>query len=153
MYNIVDKSIITDMKGNKGLAPHRRKVGNDFAVTSNQWQSNPKQQLFLEYYFEPLSNTFGNVFQSAIKAGYKENYARTLTSKRNKNMWLQEYARNTQLQPEHILQGITNIATSPESRQSDKLKAYELMAKLSGMIIDRSANVSVNIEAALNDLV
>ena len=141
------------MKGNTGLAPHRRKVGNDFTVTSNQWQSNPKQQLFLYKYFEPTSQTFGNVFRSALAAGYKEGYARTLTSKANKNMWLHEYARMTQLQPEHILAGITNIATSTITNQSDRLKAYALLAKLNGMIVDKSANVSVNIEAALSDLV
>lgn len=145
--------IITGMTGNTGLRPHRRKVGNDFAVVSNQWQSNPKQQLFLYNYFEPTSKTFGNVFQSAIAAGYKESYARTLTRKSNKNMWLSEYASMTQLQPEHIVAGITNIATSMQARPSERLKAYELLGKISGMFIDRSANVSVNIEAALSDLV
>lgn len=149
----MDKCIITGMKGNHGLAPHRRQVGNDVAVVSNQWQSNPKQQLFLYNYFEPTSKTFGNVFQSALEAGYKESYARTLTRRSNKNMWLSEYARNTQLQPEHIVAGITNIATSNISRPSEQLKAYELLAKLQGMLIDRSANISLNIETALNDLV
>lgn len=140
------------MRGNTGLAPHRRKVGNEVATTSNQWQSNPKQQKFLENYFDPTSNTFGNVFQSAINAGYKESYARTLTRRSNKNMWLSEYIGNTQMQPEHIMAGITSIAISPQSRQSDKLKAYELLAKLHGMVIDRSASISVNIETALNEL-
>lgn len=140
------------MRGNKGLMPSRRKVGNDFAITSNQWQSNPKQQLFLHNYFDPTSKTFGNVFQSAITAGYKESYARTLTRRSNKNMWLSEYARNTQLEPEHILAGITNIATDSNSKPSEQLKAYELLAKFKGMIIDRSASVTVNIETALNDL-
>lgn len=132
--------------------PSRRKVGNDVAVVSNQWQSNPKQQLFFKNYFDPQSKTFGNVFQSAIESGYSESYARTLSRQKNKAMWLSEYARVTQFTPEHILAGITSIATSPQSRQSDKLKAYELLAKLSGMIIDRSANISVNIETALADL-
>lgn len=141
------------MRGNTGLAPSRRRVGNDVAVVSNQWQSNPKQQKFLKNYFDPASSTFGNVFQSAINAGYKESYARTLTRRSNKNMWLSEYVGNTQFTPEHIIAGITSIATSPHSRQSDKLKAYELMAKLQGMIIDRSASLSVNIETALSDLV
>lgn len=140
------------MTGNKGLAPTRRQAGNDVATVSNQWQSNPKQQLFLYNYFDPTSNSFGNIFQSAINAGYKESYARNLVRKNSKNMWLSEYVGNTQFTPEHIIAGITSIATSPQSRQSDKLKAYELMAKLQGMIIDRSATLSVNIEAALNQL-
>lgn len=140
------------MKGNTGLIPSKRKVGNDVATVSNQWQSNPKQQLFLYNYFEPTSKTFGNVFQSAISAGYKESYARTLTRRNNKNMWLTEYARSTQLQPEHITAGITSIATDQNAKPSERLKGYELLAKLQGMLIDRSATLSVNIEAALNEL-
>lgn len=140
------------MKGNTGLAPSRRKVGNEVSTVSNQWQSNPKQQLFLYNYFEPTSKTFGNVFQSAVSAGYKESYARSLTRRNNKNMWLSEYARNTQLQPEHIMAGITSIATSMTEKGSTRLKGYELLAKLNGMVIDRSQSVSVNIEAALNEL-
>lgn len=141
------------MKGNTGLAPSKRTQIHDVAVKSNQWQSNPKQQLFLKNYFDPLSNTFGNVFQSAISAGYKESYARTLTRQSNKNLWIAEYLGNQAFQQEHIIAGITNIATSPQSRQSDKLKAYELLGKIQGMFIDKSATVSLNIEAALNDLI
>lgn len=149
----MDKRIITGMTGNKGLTPTRRQVGNDVATVSNQWQSNPKQQLFLKNYFDATSKTFGNVFQSAIDAGYSESYARTLTRKSNKNMWISEYLSHNILLPEHIIAGITQIATSPETRQADKLRAYELMAKLSGMIIDRSASLSVNIETALSELI
>lgn len=141
------------MKGNTGLAPARRKQIHDVAVSSNQWQSNPKQQLFLENYFDPQSKTFGNVFQSALTAGYKESYARTLTRQSNKNIWLVEYLNKNVLQAEHITAGITSIATDPHSKPSERLKAYELLAKLQGMLVDRSANVSVNIEAALNDLI
>lgn len=140
------------MKGNKGLTPSRRQVGNDVAVVANQWQSNPRQQLFLHNYYDPASNTFGNVFQSAIAAGYKESYARTLTRRSNKNMWLAEYARNTQFTPEHILAGITSIATSPQSRQSDKLNAYELLAKLNGLMVSKTLVGHMNIEQAIDEL-
>lgn len=140
------------MTGNKGLKPSKR-LSNDVVTVSNQWQSNPKQQLFLYNYFEPTSNTFGNVFQSAINAGYRESYARTLTRQSNKNMWISEYLSNNTLLPEHITAGITSIATDPNARPSERLKGYELLAKLQGMLIDRSASVSVNIETALNELV
>lgn len=139
------------MTGNKGLKPSKR-LSNDVVTVSNQWQSNPKQQLFLYNYFEPTSKTFGNVFQSAINAGYRESYARTLTRQSNKNMWISEYLSNNTLLPEHITAGITSIATDPNARPSERLKGYELLAKLQGMLIDRSATLSVNIEAALNEL-
>lgn len=139
------------MKTNKGKLPSKRIQKQELDVTSNQWQSNPKQQLFLYNYFDPQSKTFGNVFQSAINAGYRESYARTLTRQSNKNMWISEYLSQNTLLPEHIIGGITNVATTA-IRDSDKLKAYELLGKIQGMFIDRSANISVNIEKIISDL-
>jgi hypothetical protein len=139
------------MRGNKGLAPSRRKPIQDIAVTSNQWQTNPKQQLFLQNYFDPTSNTFGNVFRSAVNAGYRESYARSLTRQSNKNMWLSEYLDNNVLQPEHITAGITNIALNG-IRDSDRLKALQLLAQLKGMIVDKSVTAHVNIEQVISDL-
>ena len=40
----------------------------------------PRQQDFLKYYIDRSSETFSNAYQSAIKAGYAEEYARNLTS-------------------------------------------------------------------------
>src|SRR5688572_9541063 len=100
------------MKGNTGKKPSRRIVVHDVDAVSNQWQSNPKQELFLNNYFDPGSQTFGNIFKSALKAGYKESYARNLVRHKSKNMWLEEFVRNTKLEPEHITQGIQEIATS-----------------------------------------
>lgn len=139
------------MKGNKGLIPSKRLVGNDLATTSNQWQSNPKQQLFLKNYFDPSSTTFGNVFRSAINAGYSESYSRTLTRRSNKNMWLTDYLNQNTLLPEHITAGITSIALNGV-RDSDKLKAYKLLAELKGLLIDKSITAHVNLEQVINDL-
>lgn len=139
------------MRGNNGRTPAKRIQKQELDVTSNQWQSSPKQQLFLYNYFDPASTTFGNVFQSAISAGYKESYARTLTRQKHKNMWLHDFLSKRELSPDHISQGIASIATSA-IRDSDKLKAYELLGKIQGMFIDRSANISLNIEKIIKDL-
>ncbi len=48
----------------------------------------PRQVAFLEYFFEPKSETFGNSLRSAIKAGYDEGYAEQLTSRMPN--WLKE---------------------------------------------------------------
>lgn len=39
----------------------------------------PQQELFLYNYTNPKSETFGNANQSALKAGYTENYANNIT--------------------------------------------------------------------------
>lgn len=38
----------------------------------------PQQQLFISYYIGPKSPTFSNAYQSAIRAGYTENYAKNI---------------------------------------------------------------------------
>jgi len=48
----------------------------------------PQQELFLAYYTNPKSDTFSNAYQSAIKAKYKEDYARNITAELPD--WLQE---------------------------------------------------------------
>lgn len=50
---------------------------------------NPQQELFLERYTNPKSSTFGNAVQSAIEAGYTENYANNITGLMPD--WLFEY--------------------------------------------------------------
>lgn len=41
----------------------------------------PRQALFLEYYLRPGTETFSNIYQSAIKAGYSETYADNMRAK------------------------------------------------------------------------
>ena len=41
----------------------------------------PQQIAFLNYYNNPKEETFGNALQSALKAGYAQEYAESLTSK------------------------------------------------------------------------
>lgn len=40
----------------------------------------PQQELFLAEYINPKSPNFGNAVQSALKAGYSENYANNITA-------------------------------------------------------------------------
>lgn len=41
----------------------------------------PRQINFLRYYLDPKSKTFSNVLQSALKAGYSQEYSESLTTK------------------------------------------------------------------------
>lgn len=47
---------------------------------ANQWQLDPRQNICWAYYTDPKSETFGNATQSAIKAGYTEGTANTITA-------------------------------------------------------------------------
>jgi hypothetical protein len=48
---------------------------------ANQHLIDPRQQFFLAYYLDPKSETFSNALQSALKAGYAQEYAENLLSK------------------------------------------------------------------------
>lgn len=49
--------------------------------TGNQYVADPRQFVFLEYYLDPKSETFGNALQSGLKAGYSLEYSESITHK------------------------------------------------------------------------
>lgn len=59
---------------------------------ANQYRPDPRQQLFLVNYINPKSKTFGNCYRSALKAGYADEYATTLTGKMP--TWLAENVKD-----------------------------------------------------------
>lgn len=60
---------------------------------ANQYQLDPRQKLCWDYYVNPKSEMFGNAYGSAVKAGYEEYYARTITS----TEWFREKVRRMNL--------------------------------------------------------
>ncbi len=105
---------------------------------------NKKQRLFLEYWIQPESETFANGYRSALKAGFAPKYALNITGQNPK--WLSESIDKLELHPEHIKQGISKIATgeiNSKSVDDTRLKAYELLARYSGMDKDKQVNITV----------
>lgn len=47
---------------------------------ANQYLADPRQSLFLSYYLDPKSKTFSNALQSALKAGFAQEYAESIMS-------------------------------------------------------------------------
>ena len=62
---------------------------------ANQWQPDPRQSLFLQYYLDPISETFSNGLQSAIRAGYEEQYAKVLVAQMPE--WLSEKLKDNNM--------------------------------------------------------
>jgi hypothetical protein len=83
------------------------RLNNPYGV--NQYtEPDPRQALFLSAYLDPKSPTFSNGLQSAIKAGYSQEYAEVLTS--NMPAWLSENIRRTNfvhLAEEHMNEVLT----------------------------------------------
>lgn len=55
---------------------------------ANQYKPDPRQSLFLQYYLDPKSKTFSNALQSALKAGFEQEYAENITGQMP--TWLSE---------------------------------------------------------------
>lgn len=47
---------------------------------ANQYQLDPRQKMCWNYYINPSSETFANALQSAMRAGYTQEYANQITS-------------------------------------------------------------------------
>ncbi len=99
----------------------------------------PKQELFITEYMKDLNAT-----QAAIRAGYSEKTAKDIgcenlakpNLKKEIDRRLEERAKNNGITAEFVLNGIKGIAVSGE-RESDKLKAYELLGKHLKLFTDK----------------
>lgn len=93
-----------------------------------------KQVRTAENYFNPQNKkTFGNLVESALAAGYSKSYANSIV---RDTPWVQEIKRQLQtMEPDHIYRAFQDLALN--GKDSDRLKALELMGKHKGMFIDR----------------
>lgn len=60
---------------------------------ANQYLLDPRQKLCWDSYVNPKSETFGNAYRSAVKAGYQDATAKHIT----KELWFLEKTRRLQL--------------------------------------------------------
>lgn len=102
---------------------------------ANQHQPDPRQALFLTYYLDPKSETFSNAKQSALKAGYSEEYSDNIMSLLPD--WLSESIGDNELlqKAEKRLKQILDFEPVDEEGKIDnsllanQMKAINLVAK------------------------
>ena len=134
----------------KGLKPKDRKLARTGKkkLTGNQWQNTPQQHEFMQAWLDPESPTFGNAYKSAIQVKYSPFYATQLSSPSVNNKWIQEYTKKLLLTDEHLKQGIQQIAiSSKDSRSPDdtRLKAYEILSRISGLLNENRGSLQVTV--------
>jgi phage terminase small subunit len=102
---------------------------------ANQYEADPRQSLFLANYLDPKSATFSNAYQSAIKAGYEDEYAKVIL---NKDLdWLSESVKDMDLlnKAEKRLKQILDFEPVDDEGRidnallSNQMKAVTLIAK------------------------
>ncbi len=96
---------------------------------------NTRQKKFAEYYVQS-----GNTVQSAIKAGYSENYANARAYELLENVGVSEYIRelSEKLKDERIMTAkdrqvlLSDIARDDENEPNDRIKAVDTLNKMTG---------------------
>lgn len=140
-------------QGEKGVTALDVKSGKVVPkrVYANQWTNSPQQNEFLRYYLDPeQTETWGNAYLAATKAGYSESYASSIMNVAPQ--WIQQANNIVKLQPEHLKQALAEIAKSKYEKASDRIQAIKLLGIDQGMFVQKQLVGHVNIEQALADL-
>ena len=115
---------------------------------------NERQKKFAEYYAQS-----GNTVQSAIKAGYSENYANANACKLLENVRIAEYIKQLaeKIQNERIMNAkerqvlLSDIAKDDENTPSDRIKAVDTLNKMTGEYVTK-VQAEVNTSEKLADV-
>lgn len=115
---------------------------------------NPRQRKFAEYYVQS-----GNTVQSAIKAGYSENYANANACKLLENVRVSEYIRelSEKLKDKRILTAkdrqvmLSDMASDLTSELSDRIRAIDMLNKMTGEYLQK-VEVSGELKAETSKL-
>lgn len=141
------------MSKKQGKSFSVRPTDNSETAQGNQWQSTKRQQDWLKYYMDPKEEeTWGNAYQSALKAGYSETYARNIMNPSLALQWVQQAKNIVRLNPEHLKMSLVQIISNKFAKDSDKIAAIKLLGVDQGMFVQKQVIGITNIEQALNEL-
>lgn len=113
-------------------------------VTKSQRMFDPRQALFLQYYFDPKSETFANALQSGLRAGFSQEYAESITSLMPS--WLSEAIEDRSMisQAEKNLMEFLMMGTVNEGRtmkgeifEFDDPRLKKIKADVSQFVLER----------------
>jgi hypothetical protein len=102
----------------------------------------PRQRQFCKEYIVDFNGT-----AAAVRAGYATQYADRQAYQLLRHKGVMAYidhlstsqaAKIMSVDADYIVQGIVNIIQKAEGKDGDKLRGYELLAKLKGLFIDRT---------------
>lgn len=90
-----------------------------------QRKLNPRQTAFMSFYFDPTSPTFNNARQSALRAGYSEEYADNITHI-GPDYMTTDVRRAAMLQKaEKNLEAITDMPVDEVKRTPQNFKTWQ----------------------------
>jgi phage terminase small subunit len=101
----------------------------------------PRQRAFCKEYIVDFNGA-----AAAVRAGYSTGYPDRQAHQLLKNKGISTYidylvasqaAKIMSVDADYIVQGIVNIINKEQGRDGDKLRGYELLARLKGLFIDK----------------
>jgi phage terminase small subunit len=104
----------------------------------------PRQRAFCEEYIVDFNGS-----AAVIRAGYSIKWSDRQASMLMKNAGVAAYidyltgssaAKVTAIDPDYVIQKVTEIITKAESKDGDKLRGLELLARHLGMFVDKVEN-------------
>ena len=98
---------------------------------ANQFIADPRQSLFIGYYFDQKSDTFANGLQSALKAGYDESYAEIITARMPK--WLSDKVSDMSL----LNKAVKNINKVLDMDNYEDIRALAIQSDMSKFVASR----------------
>ena len=120
------------------MAANKRRTPNNTGKTYNKKRVNDlRPQVFKAHYTNPNSDTFMNVLQSALRAGYSQEYSESLGYQNPK--WFSELMEDSAVRrarmlrsAEGALEKAVNYDDSDSSRAALKLKAASFVTERLG---------------------
>ena len=117
---------------------------------------NDRQQQFCVEYLIDLNAT--QAYMRAYGEGTEVNSARTLgcvllanlNVKKYINDLIDSYGSNCDITVAEIVNGLKDIATDATARHGDKIKAYDLLAKYKGMLVEHRDITVTNTDVKLS---
>ena len=108
-------------KGNKNPILPPSNVGKKYTRTVEDH----RVSIFKQFYSKPDSYTFGNIYQSGIRAGYSEDYSLNISAQRPK--WWVEFIESVDFKRARMLQVAENnlleaVSDTSENRDDKKIK-------------------------------
>jgi len=121
---------------------------------ANQWTATEQQLNWLRYYMDPKEEeTYANSYQSAIKAGYSESYAKNIMSNAVALQWVKSAKSIMRsMNTEHLKNVLEEIALGKYSKDADKISAVKALGMEQGMFVQKQITAHVGIEQALSEL-
>lgn len=139
-----------------GKTPNKRTLastGKGKPAQGNQWQATVQQNDWLRFYMDPKEKaTFGNSYQSALKAGYSESYSKGIMNPSLALQWVQQAKNIMRLNPEHLKLALAQIMMDDMAKDSDKIAAIKLLGTDQGMFVQKQLIGHIGLEDALAGL-